>query len=178
MDIATMSKQELINSILSAINTAPVHKNQPSDADFSLYNNFIADVNDGNDATVELPIEFALRNDMFEMIKSGEVYISQSVKFNATFTTDKPVCDAAIFTARYRGFEFDYSFLDNHPGIINIDRLKDIPTDYEGLMAVPLTVLEYKNLMNFNVHRIIYNPKHNGHLIYARVVISNKTVNS
>lgn len=68
MDIATMSKQELINSILSAINTAPVNKNQPSDADIALYNNFIADVNDGNDATVELPIEFALRNDMFEMI--------------------------------------------------------------------------------------------------------------
>jgi hypothetical protein len=43
-------------------------------------------------------------------------------------------------------------------------------------MAVPPTVLEYKNFGRFNIHRVLYTPKFNGRFIYPRIVISNKVI--
>lgn len=175
MEIEEAAKQELIDSILKTLVTPNVKEERHSDSDIALYDKFICTVNSNKKVTVQLPLEFALKDEMFNLIKSGKVFVSNSVKFVTTFTTVKPVDFInPTYYARYSGNEFSYSFLDNHPGIINIDRLKDIPIDYEGLMAVPPTVLEYKHLNKFNLHRVIYAPIYNRKLIYRRVVVSNK----
>ena len=175
MEIEEVAKQELINAILKTLITPNVKEEKHSDYDLNLYNTFISSVKSGNKSTVQLPLEFALKDDMFNLIKSGKVFVSNSVKFITTFTTVKPTDFVnPSYYAKYIGNEFNYSFLDNHPGIINVDRLKDIPTDYEGLMAVPPTVLEYKHLNKFNLYRVIHAPIYNRKLIYRRVVVSNK----
>lgn len=167
-------KKDLLNAILTMVSVPDVKKHSVSEEDELKYIKFLNDVKKGNDAKVKLPLEYAVKPEMFELIKSNAVYVESSIKFILTFTTKKPDVKPYKYSATYNGHEFEYSFLDNHPGIINIDHLRSIPSDYEGLMAVPPTVLEYKNLMNLNLYKVIYTPKHNGRLIYIRVVVSNK----
>jgi hypothetical protein len=113
---------------------------------------------------------------LFSLIKDEKAYVISSVKFKAIVSTvrQKTIAIANEFVAKYKDNPFMYTFLDNHPGIINVDKIRDIPIDYEGLMAVPATILECKYLMQFNIHRVIYTPIYNGKKIYPRVVISNK----
>ena len=177
MDIITASKKELIDRILKMMITPNVKQSSHSEADERAYSKFIKDVESGKQASVKLPLDFAIKDTLFNLIRDEKVFIDSSVKFVTSFTTKEPKNSVKnLFMAKYKGNEFYYSFLDNHPGIINIDKLKDIPIDYEGLMAVPPTVLEYKNIENFNIHRVLYAPKHNGKTIYPRIVISNKFI--
>lgn len=169
------TKKELIDNILKMMVTPNVKQPVHSDKDESNYKSFIKSVNLSHKASVELPLDYAIRHEMFDLIKTCKVYIKSSIRFTTVFTTEMPTdVTASSYSATYIGHEFYYSFLDNHPGIINVDKLKDIPIDYEGLMAVPLTVLEFKNFIRFNVYRVLYTPKHNGKIIYPRVVVSNK----
>lgn len=174
MDIEKSAKKELIDNLLKVMVTSNVKTPTHSSDEETKYNSFVKSVKLGHNASVNLPLDFALRNELFELLKSGKVFIESSVKFVTTFTTKKPTNTNAVFTSKYVGNEFNYAFLDNHPGIINVDKLKDIPTDYEGLMAVPPTVLEFKNMSHFNVYRVLYAPKYNGRSVYPRVVVSNK----
>lgn len=175
MDLEATAKKELIDSILKVMVTPCVKVSAHSEAEDDKYNLFIKQVSLGREATAQLPLDYALKHEMFNLIKSGKVFVESSVKFVTTFTTKCPqVFLSSTFTEKYIGNEFNYSFLDNHPGIINIDKLKYIPVDYEGLMAVPPTVLEYKNINRFNVHRILYAPRHCGKSLYPRIVVSNK----
>ncbi len=177
MNLEATAKKELVDSILKVMVTPCVKISEHSEVDDNKYNLFIKQVNLGKDAKIQLPLDYALKDEMFNLIKSGKVFIESSIKFITTFTTKRPnVVINQSFIEKYIGNEFTYSFLDNHPGIINIDNLKDIPVDYEGFMAVPPTVLEYKNISRFNVHRILYAPKHNGKSLYPRIVVSNKFV--
>lgn len=177
MDAVEFAKKEFIDSLLKIMVTPNVKQTKHSDIEEKAYSDFIKRVNSNKSATVQLPLDYAIKDAMFELIKDGKVFIESSVKFTTSFTTEIPsLVQPTEFDATYAGNEFQYSFLDNHPGIINVDKLKDIPSDYEGLMAVPPTVLEYKNMVNFNIHRVIYTPKHNGKFIYPRIVVSNKIV--
>ena len=45
----------------------------------------------------------------------------------------------------------DYPMFDNLPGIINVDRVEDIPKDYYGLMGVPLTFFDKYNPYQFRI---------------------------
>ena len=178
MSIVDAAKDEFVKKILEIMVTPNVKKIEFSNEDELNYNKFIKDVKAGKKATVVIPLEFTIREELFNLIKEHKLFVSSSVKFKATVTTEQPKNvsnhSKLEFCAHYKGNEFHYSFLDNHPGIINIDRLKDIPIDYEGLMAVPLTVLVWNSIQKFNVHRVIYSPRHCGKVIYPRIVISNK----
>ena len=178
MSIVDVAKDEFVKKILEIMVTPNVKKIEFSNEDELNYNKFIKDVKAGKKATAVLPLEFTIREELFNLIKEHKLFVHNSVKFKATVTTEQPKNisnhSKLEFCAHYKGNEFHYSFLDNHPGIINIDRLKDIPIDYEGLMAVPLTVLVWNNIQQFNVHRVIYSPRHCGKVIYPRIVISNK----
>ena len=175
MTLEETAKKELLDNILKIMVTPNVKLADHSDDEEAKYRAFVTRAKIGRDASVQLPLDFALHDEMFNLIKANKVFIENSVKFVTAFTTKKPTdLINSVSTAKYVGNEFNYSFLDNHPGIINVDKLRDIPVDYEGLMAVPPTVLEYKNLNWFNVYRVLYAPKHNGKSVYPRIVVSNK----
>ena len=50
----------------------------------------------------------------------------------------------------YKGFEDKYPKYDNYNGI-NIDNVKDIPIDYEGMMGVPITFIDKFNPKEFEI---------------------------
>ena len=45
----------------------------------------------------------------------------------------------------------DYKRFNERPDIINIDRISDIPSDYDGLMGVPITFLDSYNKRQFDI---------------------------
>lgn len=174
-DVELAAKKELIDEIVSSMIEPNVKLVNQSEEDEVRFKNFMHRLKTSKKVAEKLPIEFALRSELFDKIKRGEIFIDSSSKFTAIFTTERPTSkELNSFEARYVGNEFNYSFLDNHPGIINVDSIKNIPVDYEGLMAVPVTVLVAKNVFRFNVHRVIYTPRFKGKYIYPRVVVSNK----
>ena len=189
MDITEKTKQDLVNHMLKLMVIPNMKNNGFTEENNKLYDSFISSAVSGKKASVKLPLEYALKHELFELIKNNEVFVESSVKFVASFTTTKPDIESQaqsnkkyintntnVSCTRYIGNEFNYAFLDNHPGILNVNKLADIPVDYEGFIAVPPTVLEYKNIVNFNVHRVIQTPIFNGKHIYSRVVITNKII--
>lgn len=62
-----------------------------------------------------------------------------------------------------------YPKYDNYDAI-NVDRVKDIPYDYDGVMGVPITVLTY-DLENFQIVDRLNVPVIGGGRIYKRVII-------
>ena len=60
--------------------------------------------------------------------------------------SDKPL----ILTKRYYGSEDEYPFYDNYKAI-NVNRVKDIPIDYDGVIGVPITFLSQWNPEQFEV---------------------------
>lgn len=50
----------------------------------------------------------------------------------------------------YEGFESKYPKYDNYDAI-NVDNVKDIPIDYDGVMGVPITFINYFNPTEFEI---------------------------
>lgn len=90
-----------------------------------------------------------------------------------------------ILYKTYKGNEADYPKYDNYDAI-NIDKAKDTPMDYSGVMGVPITFLSKYNPDQFElIGQMVttkvdeFNhgyPYINGKKIYARILIKNKRV--
>lgn len=60
--------------------------------------------------------------------------------------------DMLKLTKVYKGNENLYPQFDNYDGI-NVDKTRDIPMDYEGVIGVPITFLHKYNPMQFEIIR-------------------------
>jgi len=83
-------------------------------------------------------------------------------------------------TRTYEGNESEYPHYDNLDGI-NVDKTKDIPSDWFGLMGVPITFLHKHNPEQFDIVRFRKGDdgkdlRINGRSPYFRIVIRRKTV--
>lgn len=63
-----------------------------------------------------------------------------------------------------------YQKYDNY-NAININRIKDIPRDYYGVMGVPITFLNIHNPEQFDILDRLCSPYVNSKRIYKRVLI-------
>lgn len=63
-----------------------------------------------------------------------------------------------------------YPFYDNYPGIINVDKSREIPKDYDGLMGVPVSFLRLWSVSQFEILNVIP-PNLNGRKLFQRAVI-------
>lgn len=63
----------------------------------------------------------------------------------------------------------EYPTYDNYSAI-NVDKVKDIPYDYDGLIGVPISVMEY-DLSNFEILDRENCPVLNGEKIYKRLIV-------
>ena len=86
----------------------------------------------------------------------------------------------------YRNYnEQDYPKYDNYDAI-NINKVVDIPADYDGVMGVPITFLDKYNPKQFEligIDRYVEdNPNYgkrfsiNGNEVYARILIRNRSL--
>ncbi len=64
----------------------------------------------------------------------------------------------------------EYPKYDNYDAI-NVDKVADIPCDYDGVMGVPISFLDKYNPKQFKIVDRINNPSLNGKIIYKRILI-------
>lgn len=111
------------------------------------------------------------------------------VKFrNVTWFTNLEIGkrhENLILYRTYAGNEQDYPKYDNYDAI-NVNKTKDIPMDYKGVMGVPISFLAKHNPDQFEIVGQMVTtkvdefnhgyPYINGKKIYARILIRNKKV--
>lgn len=83
-----------------------------------------------------------------EKYEGDNVFVENGVRYgkvnNAIWFTNLPVENKNKITLTKRYNENDYPRYDNYDAI-NVDRVKDIPMDYDGILGVPITILKYLN---------------------------------
>lgn len=112
------------------------------------------------------------------------------VKFrNVTWFTNLEIekrHEDLILYKKYYGNEHEYPKYDNY-NAINIDKTKDIPVDYKGIMGVPISFLDKYNPEQFEIigiDRVLVEEKTgkvsrfriNGKELFARIAIKNKRI--
>lgn len=117
--------------------------------------------------------------------KEGMIRVSGVVWFT-NLEIDKRHEDLILYKT-YKGNEKDYPKYDNYDAI-NVDKTKDIPIDYKGLMGVPISFLDKYNLDQFEIighigsvgadgvysfANAIYI---NGKKLFKRILIKNKKI--
>ena len=85
----------------------------------------------------------------------------------------------------YEGFEKDYPKYDNYDAI-NVNKAKDIPIDYAGVMGVPITWLDKYNPDEFEIigeakhgsdnEYDLFKPVVQGKEVYMQILIKNKNL--
>ena len=101
------------------------------------------------------PVLNSTYKNMFHLIKDGDISFGWNIvvefdggfKFGNIrwFSNISDYCPPPFeFKRQYR--EEDFRKFDNYDAI-NIDRIKDIPSDYDGMMGVPITFLDSYNLL-------------------------------
>jgi len=83
-------------------------------------------------------------------------------------------------TKKYYGNENDYPKFDNYDAI-NVNKTQDIPSDYEGIMGVPITFLHKYNPEQFEIIKFRKGNDEkdlsiNGKCPYFRILIKNKKI--
>ena len=87
-----------------------------------------------------------------------------------------------VLTKIYHGNEVIYPKYDNCDGI-NINKTQDIPSDFDGLMGVPITFLHKYNPDQFEIVRFRKGDdgkdlRVNGKCPYFRILVKNKRINN
>lgn len=120
----------------------------------------------------ELCLGNTISNDYY--LPNGEV--TQRLKGLCRWFTNIP-CIAPkqplILTKTYN--PIDYPHYDNYDAI-NVDKVKDIPIDYDGVMGVPITFLQYYNSSQFEIIKFRKGDddkdlSYNGNTPYFRILI-------
>ena len=85
-----------------------------------------------------------------------------------------------VLTASYYANPDAYPHYDNYDGI-NVNRLTQIPKDYEGAMGVPITIIDYYNPEQFEIIKFRKGDdgkdlRINGKELYTRILIRRKKI--
>ena len=113
--------------------------------------------------------------------KEGMIRVSGIVWYTNIETMKRS--EDYILYKTYKGNESDYPKYDNYDAI-NVDKTKDIPMDYDGVIGVPITFIDKYNPNQFEIIGQMATtkidelnfgyPYVNGVKIYARILIKNK----
>ena len=95
----------------------------------------------------KVPNDYPLENDRFEKRAVGLYKQVNSICWFTNMHHIKPN-KSIILTKTYN--PIDYPHFDNYDAI-NVDKVKDIPIDYDGIMGVPITFLQYYNPSQFEI---------------------------
>ena len=125
----------------------------------------------GNRGNMEfqVPKDYPIRTKNFRNDDEGNLYLNVNGIRWFTNVGDGPVRPFLELTAEYVGNEEYYPEYNNHKAI-NVDRMKDIPKDYEGPMGVPITFFDKWNHDQFDVLDAI-GPAIGDREVYKRIVI-------
>jgi hypothetical protein len=142
-------------------------------------------VDNGGTKWFQVPDDYEIKTASRIKIVEGIKYFSMGSIYWFTNLDTRKRHEEIILFRIYNGHEADYPKYDDFEGI-NIDKVSDIPMDYDGLMGVPITFIDKYNPEQFEIigldRYIDDNPNPgkrftiNGKEKYARVVIRNKNI--
>jgi hypothetical protein len=89
-------------------------------------------------------VDYASDNDH----KEGMIRVSGVVWYTNIDTKKRH--EKILFHKNYYGNEAEYPYYENYDAI-NIDKTKDIPIDFEGVMGVPITFIDKYNPEQFEI---------------------------
>ncbi len=126
--------------------------------------------------------DYDIATESRKKMENGQKYFSMgSIVWFTNINISKRYEDFKLYR-RYYGSESDYPKYDSYD-VINVDKIKDIPMDYEGVMGVPITFVNKHNPEQFEILGIANSArwigyecltKINGKNIYNRILIKNK----
>lgn len=127
-----------------------------------------------------VPDHYALYGTEVSFNDQGQTIIATNGCLWLTNLTLNQRYEDIILTKVYKGNESLYPKYDNCEGI-NINRTQDIPSDYNGLMGVPITFLHKYNPKQFEIVRFRKGDDGkdlciNGKCPYFRILIKNKRI--
>lgn len=189
---------------------------------FSLFREYIKQLMDNDKKFIVVGHQNAITyKEIFPLLKDNKIWLGYGFPGNAAFFINKHYEDTAssgqhkdgmirvsgvtwytnidikkrhenmILFRTYKGHESEYPKYDNYDAV-NVDKVKDIPIDYKGVMGVPITFMDKYSPEQFeilNANDFITNkntPKKahglikdkdgtiNGRTTYARILIKNK----
>jgi len=152
-------------------------------------NKLWAGVDNGGTKWFEVPDDYDITTETRKKVENGKKYFSMGSIFWFTNLDISKRHEDIILYKTYYGNESEYPKYDYYDAI-NVDRVADIPMDYEGYMGVPVTFLDKYNPEQFEIIDGIgrysmldgptpetqgnYLTKINGNPKYARIIIQNK----
>ena len=120
------------------------------------------------------PVGAVTYRNIFPLIKDGNVSLGRNrviefedgMKFGNIrwFSNISDYCPPKLELKKNYN-EIDYNRFDNYD-CINIDRISDIPSDYDGLMGVPLSFLDKWNRDQFEIVGLLSDNKGDGIYIF------------
>ena len=165
---------------------------------FSLFREFIKVVVDNDKDFIVVGSKNAITyKDVFHLLMNDEMFIGATIpndfitpfgetkKINglSRWFTSFNVRDNEYLHLTKEYFSLGYLKYDNY-NAINVNKVKDIPKDYDGVMGVPITFLDKYNPSQFEIvgidRYVADNPHYgrrftlNGKEIYARILIKRK----
>ena len=140
---------------------------------------------DGRNIWFQIPDDY----EKYHRIIDGKKYAFVAGTVWYTNLTHKKRNEELILFKTYEGHEEDYPYYDNY-NAIEVNRVVNIPIDYEGFMGVPITFMNKYNPKQFDIFGITNTgeenpgiryegtphgrPVVNGKEIYARILIRKK----
>jgi hypothetical protein len=131
--------------------------------------------NNGGIKWFQVPMHYDIATEARKKVIDGKKFFSMGRIFWYTNLDIKKRHEDLILYKKYYGNEKEYPRYDNHDAI-NVDKVKDIPIDYNGLMGVPITFIDKYNPSQFTIIGKIECPSVDGKNIYFRIQIKNKGI--
>ncbi|MBU2496860.1 MAG: adenine-specific methyltransferase EcoRI family protein [Nanoarchaeota archaeon] len=133
----------------------------------------------------QVPDNYEISTESRKKTENGKKFFSMgSIVWLTNLDIEKRHEDLILYKT-YNGHEKDYPKYDHYEAI-NVDKVKDIPVDYKGVMGVPVTFLDKYNPEQFEIIGQMVTtkidefnhgyPYINGKKIYARILIKNKKI--
>ena len=133
----------------------------------------------GSNRWFQAPDDYEVKENAagYKVIDGKKYYFVNGVTWFTNMPHIKPN-KSIILTKTYN--PIDYPHFDNYDAI-NVDKVKDIPIDYEGVMGVPITFLQYYNPKQFEIIKFRKGDddkdlSYNGNTPYFRILIKKKTI--
>lgn len=104
---------------------------------------------------------------------SNGLYISNAIWFSSMEVVDK---NKKKLPKLVKFNDMKYASYDHHPEIIFIEKIKDIPYDYNGLMAVPITLLYY-DWSDYEIKGVCFSVGSGNKPVYGRMCICDSVDN-
>jgi len=149
-------------------------------------NKIWAGVDNGGTKWFKVPDHYDIQTETRIKIENGQKFFSMGSVYWFTNIDHKKRHEDIILYKTYIGNESEYPTYDNYEAI-NVNKVADIPTDYEGFIGVPITFIDKYSPEQFEIigiDRVLVEEatgrvsrfRINNKEIYARVVIKNKKI--